>query len=417
MIIKGQEKMMTGHRRALAAPCLTVFLALHLSPGATAQTTQTIRIVTFNTQGDVSMPTPTGVLPQLATVLEGIGQEKYTGDNILQLPDIIALQETTSNSTTVTPLVSDLNSYYGSNIFSSSAYQATQSGSDTSGNGPNALIYNQQTINLIASVGVGTPQGGSNGEFRQMVRYEFQPKVDTGTSNGIFYVYNSHYKSGGASTSADGSTDGALRNLEAQIIRNDEAANLPANAAVLYVGDYNLDGSSEAMYQTITALMSPGGVSQGQGFDPLNPSFNYNESWELNSAYRSIMTESDDDLRYRDDLETMTANIYTDVPGNLDYIANSYHAFGNNGTTPEGGSVNSGSDTALNDIIGNSYGSATPLAPSQVLAAMNSMTGSDHLPVVADYSIVIPEPAAEAMIAGAFGLLALRRRRQETSRV
>ena len=349
---------------------------------ALGQTTQDIRIVTYNTQGDVSSPSPAGVLPQLATTIEGIGQEKYVGDNILQLPDIIALQETTSNTVTVSPLATDLNNYYGSSIFNYSSYQATTSDGITEGGGPNALIYNQKTLNLMASVGVGTPDSGGNGEFRQVVRYEFQPLVDTGTSNGVFYVYDSHYKSGAASTKDDGSTDGALRNGEAQIIRNDEAANLPATAAVLYVGDYNLDGSSEAMYQTLTAANSPSGVNQGQAFDPLNPSDNYNETWEYNSTYKGIMTEKDTDLEYRDDLQTMTGNVFTDSPGTLDYIANSLHAFGNNGNTAEGGSVNSTSNTALNDIIGNG-----PLTPSEVYAAMNPNTGSDHLPVVADYSI------------------------------
>ena len=124
------------------------------------------------------------------------------------MPDIIALQETTSNSTSVVPLASDLNTYYGSNIFATSTYQATTSDGVTDGGGPNGLIYNQNTINLIASVGVGTPESGTNGEFRQIVRYEFQPIADTGTTNGIFYVYDDHYKSGAASTSADGSTDG-----------------------------------------------------------------------------------------------------------------------------------------------------------------------------------------------------------------
>ena len=38
---------------------------------------------------------------------------------------------------------------------------------------------------------------------------------------------------------------------EATIIRNDESTNLPANARVLYVGDYNPDDNSgEPGYQT-----------------------------------------------------------------------------------------------------------------------------------------------------------------------
>ena len=80
-------------------------VALWTASAVLAQTSQTIRIVSFNTQDDVSSPTPAGALPSLETVLEGIGQRKYVGDNVLQLPDIIALQETTSNSTTVSPIV------------------------------------------------------------------------------------------------------------------------------------------------------------------------------------------------------------------------------------------------------------------------------------------------------------------------
>ena len=78
------------------------------------------------------------------------------------------------------------------------------------------------TLKLLASVGVGTPGGSSNGEYRQVVRYEFQPLGDSG-STGVFYVYVSHMKSG--TTSADAKA----RGQEATIIRNDEAT-LPANS-------------------------------------------------------------------------------------------------------------------------------------------------------------------------------------------
>jgi autotransporter-associated beta strand protein len=363
----------------------TAVLGVALWPlGALGQTAQDIRLVTFNTQGDESSPSPTGVLPYLATVLEGVGEQQYAGDGILQLPDIIALQETTSNSVTVSPLTTELNNYYGSDVFGYSTYQATTSDGNTDGGGPNGLIYNQNTLNLVASVGVGTPESGTNGEFRQVVRYEFQPLVDKGTNNGVFYVYDTHMKSGSAGTSADGSTDGALRNGEALIIRNDEAENLPANAAVIYVGDFNMDGSTEAAYQTMTAADSPGGVDQGQGIDPLNPTDNYTENWS-SATYKGILTEKDSKLEYRDDLQLMTSNVYDDAPGTLDYISGSLHAFGNNGTAGYEGNVDSNSNTALDDLV---VGSNGPTA-SQVVAAMNPMLGSDHLPVVADYSIAI----------------------------
>jgi autotransporter-associated beta strand protein len=139
------------------------------------------------------------------------------------------------------------------------------------------------------------------------------------------------------------------------------------------------------MYQTLTAVKSPSGVSQGQAFDPMNPTDNYSETWEYNATYQGIMTESDKNLEYRDDLETMTGNVYNDATGNLDYISGSYHAFGNNGTTPEDGNTDSPStNTSLNDIVGNG-----PLTPTTVLGAMNKSLGSDHLPVVADYSLAL----------------------------
>ena len=349
----------------------------------------TVRIVTYNTQDDVPTPTPTAALPNLETVLEGIGQEQYTGDGILKLPDIIPLQETTDNSTTVVPIVSALNAYYSHpNLYTYSTYQATTSDGNTFGGGPNALIYNQTTMNLIASVGVGTPNSGTNGEFRQVVRYEFQPLVDAGTSAGVFYIYDCHAKSGSASTSADGSTDGALRNAEAQIIRNDEAANLPSNASVIYVGDFNESGSNEAAYQTMTTASSPSGVSQGAGIDPLNTANNYNLTW--GSSTLGILTEADDRLEYRDDLQLLTSNIYNDAANTLDYVTGSYHAFGNNGTTSYETSVNSSSNTAINDINTVTRSNALPagsLTSITVLAAMNNAIGSDHLPVVADYTI------------------------------
>jgi hypothetical protein len=373
-------------RRRVAKCCALRHTALLLSAAvwpAAAGAQTTVRVVTFNTQGDVNPPTPATVIPQLETVIEGIGQQDYVGDSVFQLPDVIALQETTSNSVTVQPLVNLLNSTYGLTIYNSSSYQATQSGGDTDGNGPNALIYNERTMNLLASVGIGTPQGSGNGEYRQVVRYEFQPLVDVGTSNGIFYVYDCHAKS---LSSGSQSTDQTYQAEEATIIRNDEAT-LPSNASVLYMGDWNVNASTDPSMVEMTS------TGQGQAFDAMNPT-NSSENWATNNAYLSLMTESDTDLRYRDDIQFMTSNVLNDAAGSLDYIANSMHVFGNNGTTTEGHSINSVANTSLNDIVGNSYPGVATLTPAQVLTAMNSGTGSDHLPVVGDYADTAPLMAA-----------------------
>jgi hypothetical protein len=379
-------------RAVVARRAVLTMACMPLAAGAA-----TVRIVSYNIQDDVSSPTPAAALPNVETAIEGIGQQQYVGDGILKLPDVIAIQETTNNATSIAPVVTALNSYYNHpNLFSASSYQATTYQNDsTVGGGPNALIYNQTTLNLVASIGVGTPAGSTNGEFRQVVRYEFQPLIDAGTNNGIFYVYDSHMKSGSAGTSDDGTTDGAMRNLEAQLIRNDEATNLPSTASVVYAGDFNGDGSTEAAYQTMTAANSPGNVNQGQGIDPLNASDNLNLTW--GSVTPTILTESDIKLEYRDDIQFLTPNVYNGSSSTLDYVSGSFHAFGNNGTSYNSSSksayessVNQPVNTALNDINSVTRSNALPagsLTSATVLTAMNGSIGSDHLPVVADYTV------------------------------
>jgi hypothetical protein len=409
-------------RKVLGAAACAALPVIGFPIMAMAQT-QTIRVAAYNIEDDINGATTP--LPGLYQVLEGIGEENVLND--VQPLDILALEETTSNATTIAPIVTALNSFYsgtttnsytGSNnvhpVYAMSTYQATESGGDVAnGNGPNALIYNTSTLNLIASVPVDPPGGvttlgASSGEYREVMRYEFQPVADTG-SNGIFYVYVSHYKSG--TTSAD-LTD---RNEEAQIIRNNEAATLPANASVLYVGDYNLGASTEASYQTMLAASSPSGHTQGQAIDPLNPT-NASENWQENAAFEKYLSESATDLRYRDDLQLMTTNVYNGTVGGLSYVNGTFdglpdgslHAFGNNGTTPVEGNVDSGSNTSLNSDLyedGSSFISASSLYSYLT-------TASDHLPVVADYTIAIPEPTSLSLAIFAGGGLLLRPKRR-----
>ena len=122
----------------------------------------------------------------------------------------------------------------------------------------------------------------------------------------------------------------------------------------------------------------------------MNPSGATNINWGTNTAPPAILvmeTESATDLRYRDDLQVMTTNVYFGVAGGLALVPGTYHVFGNNGTTPYYGSVNSGSNTALNSDL-------TPGAPiSAAQLYLDLANASDHLPVVADYTIPITVPA------------------------
>lgn len=396
-------------RKCGGVSALIVVPVLGIPAVALAQT-QTVRVAAYNIEDDIDGATTP--LPGLYQVLEGVGEEDVAND--VQPLDIIALEETTSNTTTVSPIVSALNSYYSGTttntytgassvhpVYAMSTYQGTSSGGDVAdGNGPNALIYNTSALNLIASVGVGTPTGslgsGGNGEYRQVVRYEFQPLVDTGT-NGIFYLYVVHAKS---LASGSLSSDQADQKAEATIIRNDEAT-LPSSARVLYMGDWNVNGSTDP------SMVEMSSTGQGQAVDALNPT-NAAQTWETNATYQGIMSESATDLRYRDDLQLMTTNVYNGTAGGLEYVTGSDHSFGNNGTTAEGHSVNDGTDTALNSDLyqdGSSF-----ITASQLYSYLT--TASDHLPVVADYTIAVPEPASLGIFMFAGGALLTRPRRR-----
>jgi hypothetical protein len=375
-----------------------------LSANFLSAQTLTFRIVNYNIEDDTdgnTTPLPGLIAPYNNSVdvgeggvLEGIGEEIVNGDPAQPI-DILALEETTSNPTTVQPIVTGLNTFYSNYNYlystpagyAMSPYQATQSGGNTSGNGPNALVYNTNTLQLLASVGIATPTGSGNGMYRQCVRYEFAPAGVTAGTNNEFYVYVSHYKA------SSGQTDDNDRLGEARIIRNDESTNCPPYARVLYVGDYNPDDNSiEAGYQTICSNCAPDGIYQGQGIDPLNiqwsPTSNTsaatNINWSVSTMSTNILfmlSEEGYDLRYRDDLQVMTSNMYYQVAGGLTYVPGTYHSFGNNGKIAWGGSVGSGSGLNLDTAKANVTGLTASMVGTDLTDA------SDHLPIVADYTI------------------------------
>jgi len=361
---------------------LTVGLAFIASLGFSLVRGETLEVVNYNIEADINGDTTP--LPGLDSVLEAIGTQ--TVDNIAQPIDILALEETTSNSVTVAPIVTDLNSFYGAGTYAMADFQGGQNGSAASGNGPNAMIYNTTAVSLVSAVGVsGT---GISGDPRQVVRYEFEPVG--GTSANVFYVYVSHMKSSFGASGKTETQDEAERNTEALAIRADEAT-LPATASVLYVGDFNLNGTAEAAYQTLTAS------GHGQAIDPLDPT-GATQSWN-SATFKNILTESSTSLSFRDDIQFMSSNVYNGTSASgLQYVMGSYRAFGNDGSTAFGGSVDKSTNTALNDVPGT--------AASRLAILDDLTTASDHLPLVADYTInVIPEPGDDLLLGGGLALL------------
>lgn len=345
--------------RRIVRPSLA---ALALITSSTFAATGTLRIGSYNIEADIDgVSTPrTG----LYTALEAIGNASVLGN--AQPLDILGLEETTSETTTVSPIVSNLNTYYaGSAVYATTGLQGkSSSNSVTGGNGPNSLIYNTKTLSLLQAVGVGTAGGSTNGEYRQITRYEFQPT--NGTAADVFYVYVEHYKSG---TTSDDGTD---RGKEAAIVRAD-AATLGSTAHIIYSGDINVDpveaaASGETTFTTLEA------AGAGKAIDPLN---------NVGQGTKSSYTDSSTKLSYRDDYELLTQPMLTDTTGTT-LIGGSYTIFGNNSGTL--------------DSTKTGYLS----------------TASDHLPVFADYSYVLssvtaPEPIGLTTVG--VMLLALRRKR------
>ena len=109
------------------------------------------------------------------------------------------------------------------------------------------------------------------------------------------------------------------------------------------------------------------------------------------------LTDSDIRLQYRDDYQMMSTNVYLGTAGGLTLAPGTYHAFGNNGSVAYHASVNSTANTALNNrLVTNG-----PVFISAAQLLVDLTGASDHLPIVADYTIPIPAPAINsAGIAG-----------------
>jgi hypothetical protein len=337
----------------------------------------------------------------IPSVIEAIG-EHHIGTNA-QPVDVLALTELlpptgSGPSQTLIDLTNALNSFYGKGVY---AYDTTADPTTTSTDGPSGLIYDTQTVKLL---GVKTLADSSSGAPRAPMRFELQAAGYGAISN--FYLYVSHYKADSAGD--DITTDEDRRNVEATEIRTD-AASLGSNAHFILSGDTNLaEGSAEPAYQTLTASGS------GKAYDPV--AYGYVSNWTSSSTtYESIYSHSTTALDERLDLQ-LVSSAMLNQPG-LQLASDdadpydprgfpskqypyAYEIFGNNGSTPEGKSIDQTTNTSLSDLSN----SAT------ILGDLEAPGGSDHLPVVADYDIVTPEPATLSLLILLFPAAMLRRR-------
>jgi hypothetical protein len=297
------------------------------------------------------------VKPGLTTVLDQIGHETVNG--VARPIDMMVVEEQ-QDAAMVQNLVSTLNGIYGPGTYAAAPYVGV-----TSGGGLPSIVYRPGSFSLVGSpVGIGTVSSTTNA--RQTIKYQFRP-VGYGADADV-YVYAAHLKA------SSGSSNAARRNAEAITDRADADA-MGSGKNIIYAGDFNLYSGNEAAYQTFTA------AGNAQAVDPLHPPL----TWS-GSANRAIFTQSPattsayggqvtGGMNDRFDFQLSTAGL-NDSRG-VALIPGSYRAFGNNGTVPLSGAINSASNTW------NNAGLTVPR--TSVLDALAQ--ASDHIPVVADYQL------------------------------
>ena len=329
-------------RLALAAAALGCLILLAVQP-VSAQ----LRIVTYNTND--------GPRSESFIVLQEIGNESTGG--IARPIDILLLQEQDGGS--IFGFEAIMDGLYGG-IYARPALIGS-----TAGAGQPGVVYNTQTVQLIAQVALNDLPDVP----RPVLRYQFRPVGYDSTAD--FYIYNSHYKAG------TGATNEARRDVEATLIRTDSDA-LGEGTHILYAGDFNIKHNGEAMWGTLTT------AGAGQAVDPINQANNF-ESWIDNPAFVDRHTQSpvasarfsgqvtggmDDRFDF-----ILSSGEFLDGEG-FSLISGSYHAFGNNGTHP----LNAELDQI--DGMGQPFNTALPLSVLNAIA-----NSSDHLPVVVDYQL------------------------------
>jgi endonuclease/exonuclease/phosphatase family metal-dependent hydrolase len=308
-----------------------------------------IRLVDWNT---LNRPNDTIDVDNFATILAAIGNETVAG-NTKRL-DILAVQETDPASppgnNSIGQIEAMLDGLYPSTDYSS-VVSSVDGGGDSTG-----FIYDTSTLSLLESMEVapGTLT-------HKVLRGKFRPDATLGESD--FYVYSIHLKSG------DTGSDAALRTSEALVLRNDADA-LGEGANVLFVGDFNMKTSAEGAYTNFVA------AGAGQVQDPANAPGN----WFNNAAFKHLHTQ-DPGLSMDDrfDLQLPSGEFFDGV--GLEYVDNSFHVFGNNGTHTFDSAITTG----------------TGASPT-VLAALAA--ASDHLPIVADYELLDVTPGVRIVETG-----------------
>jgi len=398
--------------------------------------TGTLRIVSYNIDcaDQASDNNITGSSHSLPTVIQGIGLH-HIGTNAQQV-DVLGVEELTS--TTLANFVAQLNTIYGAGT-----YASDPTADPNTGGGPDGLIYNTHTVQVVSARALKTgqtvllqsngtytaahsPGGGTNGVTRAPMVYQIRP-VGYGATND-FYMYVSHARS----TSDD--SVGDARYAEAQAVRSDAKYNLPAGAHVLYSGDWNLfNGSGENAYKCLTGQATSDAIdwsdtsaiwantNQTQGYDPTSKTTPPTTTTWANVSGDSatyLYGDSTASLTSRIDIQLPNApmfGVYNSkggvqlAPDKSDPFDTSnfpsakypyaFEVFGNNGTTPRSSTPTNSANHSLDDLAGTVPNAATVYADIKLIGSGSTFTGSDHYPIVGDYIVMVGTSAPPAITA------------------
>jgi hypothetical protein len=413
---------------------ITLVVLLGIVFGASATWGGTLRIVSYNIdcadQG--SDNNITGATHSLPTVVQAIGLH-HLGTNA-QPVDVMSCEEL--NATTLANFVAQLNNIYGAGTY---AFDPTTD--PNNGGGPDGLIYRTNTVRVVSARALKTgqtvllqsngtytsahsPGGGINGVVRAPMVYQIRPVGYT--SNYDFYFYVSHARS----TSDD--SVGDARYAEAQEVRSDAKYKLPAEAHIIYGGDYNLfSGSGENAYKCLTGQTTSDSINwsdvsaiwantnQTQAYDPMSQTkppttTTWTNGSGDNASY--LYGDSTTFLSSRIDIQLLSAPMFavynsqggvqlapdtSDPFDTSDFPSAQYpyafETFGNNGSTAPGNSATSSGNHSLADLASTVPNAATVYADLQLTGSGSSSTGSDHYPIFGDYNLVTPLPAAPVL--------------------
>jgi len=243
--------------------------------------------------------------------------------------------------------------------------------------GAQAAFYRTKILTETASGHDDFSTGGGRQSDRWLFRLKVSDVVFYDNPEAEFYIYGMHLKAGSSQSDVNQRLSGV------QLLRADADA-LPSGTHIIYAGDMNFSFSGEAGFQEwFTA-------GAGQAIDPLGggPWSGQSNAIKHTQSPRTIFADEliGGGMDDRFDFQLFTGNFVDGV--SFDYIANTYRAFGNDGQH---------FDTAINS--GNNFYFPGDLLRSNALAN-NLEDASDHLPVVADYTI---PPALELLVAPTLG--------------